>query len=216
MKSRAGILAQVSRPRKLIFLLSMLILILSACGGGGGTSPTGGGGLNTGGGTSGSNEIKLGALYIGSGPLASLGQDALRGVQMAIDEFHGTVAGKKIVLSKETSDATPNVARDAARKLIENDGVDLMVGPLSGDEGLAVAFHLRGAVGSLRGVVRHLYESRIREEGGAREMVDAEVDGRLEDEHDAHAVGVGVYLDAHIFELALGLDGSGGLVHFVF
>src|SRR5579859_597748 len=117
MKSRAGILAQVPRPRKLIFLLSMLILILSACGGG--TSPTGGGGLNTGGGTSGSNEIKLGALYIGSGPLASLGQDALRGVQMAIDEFHGTVAGKKIVLSKETSDATPNVARDAARKLIE-------------------------------------------------------------------------------------------------
>lgn len=136
MKLRVPLLTQVCWQHKLILLLSMMALVLSACG-------EGGGGLNTGGSSGSSNEIKLGVLAIGSGPLAVLGQDALRGVNMAVDEFHGTIAGKKITLSKESSDATPNVARDAARKLIEHDSVDLMVGPLSGDEGLAVRDYAR-------------------------------------------------------------------------
>lgn len=82
--------------------------------------------------------IKMGELATLTGPFAQLGDDGLRGVQTALDEFGGQVAGKKIVVSKESSDATPNVARDAARKLIEQDGVDFMIGPLSGDEGIAV------------------------------------------------------------------------------
>lgn len=57
---------------------------------------------------------------------------------MAIAEFGGKVAGKTITMVSESSDGTPAVARDAARKLIEQDNADLMVGPLSGDEGLAV------------------------------------------------------------------------------
>jgi branched-chain amino acid transport system substrate-binding protein len=47
-----------------------------------------------------------------------------------------TVAGKKITLIKEGSDATPDVALAKAKKLIEQDNVDILIGPLSGDEGL--------------------------------------------------------------------------------
>ena len=82
--------------------------------------------------------IKMGALATLTGPFAQLGADSIRGVKMALAEVHYQVAGKKIQLVVESSDGTPNVARDMVRKLIEQDGVDFEVGPLSGDEGIAV------------------------------------------------------------------------------
>jgi branched-chain amino acid transport system substrate-binding protein len=48
------------------------------------------------------------------------------------------VAGKKIEIIKASSDAKPDVAVNATRKLVEQDKVDIMVGPLSGSEGIAV------------------------------------------------------------------------------
>ena len=136
MKSKTRIVAQRRWFRQLMLFLGMLAL-LTACGGGT-TTPTSGGGLSSGPSGSSSNEIKIGALATLTGPFAALGADGMRGVELAISEFGGQVAGKKITLIKESSDATPAVARDAARKLIEQDNVDLMIGPLSGDEGLAV------------------------------------------------------------------------------
>ena len=46
--------------------------------------------------------------------------------------------GKKIDVIKGSSDASPDSAVKAARKLVEQDGVAILIGPLSGDEGLAV------------------------------------------------------------------------------
>src|ERR687895_380766 len=48
------------------------------------------------------------------------------------------VAGRKIEIVKASSDAKPDVAVNATRKLVEQDKVDIMVGPLSGSEGIAV------------------------------------------------------------------------------
>ncbi|SRR6266446_1172328 len=134
MKSKTRIVAQKHWLYKLTLFLGVLAL-LTACGG---TTPTSGGGLTTGPSGSSSNQIKIGMLATFSGPFAVDGQDALRGVKMAIAEFGSKIGNKQITLVTESSDATPAVARDAARKLIEQDNVDLMVGPLSGDEGLAV------------------------------------------------------------------------------
>ncbi len=50
----------------------------------------------------------------------------------------GQFEGMEIQLLKEGSDATPAVALEKAKKLIEQDNVDILIGPLSGDEGLAV------------------------------------------------------------------------------
>lgn len=82
--------------------------------------------------------IKIGVLATFEGAFAILGDDSMRGAVMAVDDFGGKVAGKKIEIVKGSSDGTPDSAVRAVRKLVEQDGVKFVVGPLSGDEGLAV------------------------------------------------------------------------------
>ncbi len=82
--------------------------------------------------------IKMGALATLEGAFAVLGEDSMRGVKMALEEFNYTAGGKKIELITGSSDASPDSAIRATRKLVEQDGVQVMVGPLSGSEGLAV------------------------------------------------------------------------------
>ncbi len=82
--------------------------------------------------------IKIGLLATFEGPFTVLGEDGQRGAQTALDEVGGMVAGKTIEIVKGSSDASPDSAVRAARKLVEQDGVKAMVGPLSGDEGIAV------------------------------------------------------------------------------
>ena len=62
----------------------------------------------------------------------------MRGAELAIRERGGVVAGRKIEMIKASSDAKPDVAVNSARKLVEQDKVDILVGPLSGGEGIAV------------------------------------------------------------------------------
>jgi branched-chain amino acid transport system substrate-binding protein len=84
------------------------------------------------------DEIKIGVLATLEGPFAAGGQDGIRGAELALKEKGGMAGGKKIVLLKGSSDATPDKAVNATRKLVEQDKVNVMVGPLSGDEGVAV------------------------------------------------------------------------------
>ncbi len=84
------------------------------------------------------DSIKMGALAVLEGAFAALGEDSMRGVELALQEFNYTAGGKKIELIKSSSDASPDSAIKATRKLVEQDGVGVMVGPLSGSEGLAV------------------------------------------------------------------------------
>jgi branched-chain amino acid transport system substrate-binding protein len=82
--------------------------------------------------------IKVGLLATLEGPFTVLGQDGVRGAELAFKEANYTAGGKKIEVIKGSSDASPDSAVKAARKLVEQDGVKILVGPLSGDEGLAV------------------------------------------------------------------------------
>ena len=81
---------------------------------------------------------KIGLLMTLEGAFTVLGEDSQRGAMTAVDEANGIVAGKKIEIVKGSSDASPDSAVRAARKLVEQDGVKVLVGPLSGDEGLAI------------------------------------------------------------------------------
>jgi branched-chain amino acid transport system substrate-binding protein len=92
-------------------------------------------------------EIKIGVLATLEGPFAAGGQDGIRGAELALLEKKGMAGGKKIVLLKGSSDATPDKAVNATRKLVEQDKVDIMVGPLSGDEGVAVKNYSKGQAG---------------------------------------------------------------------
>ncbi len=83
-------------------------------------------------------DVKVGVISILEGAFAALGQDGIRGAELAVLETGGEVDGNKIEVITMSSDASPDSAVNAARKLIEQDGVDIIVGPLSGSEGLAL------------------------------------------------------------------------------
>jgi ABC-type branched-subunit amino acid transport system substrate-binding protein len=72
------------------------------------------------------------------GPYTVLGEDSQRGFQMALNEFGNEVAGRPIEVTIGATDASPESALRAARKLVEQDEVDVIVGPLSGSEGIAL------------------------------------------------------------------------------
>lgn len=82
--------------------------------------------------------IKIGVLATLEGPFAAGGQDGIRGAELALKQKNGMAGGKKIEFIKGSSDATPDKAVNATRKLVEQDKVQIMIGPLSGDEGIAV------------------------------------------------------------------------------
>src|SRR5688500_12985545 len=82
--------------------------------------------------------IKVGLLATLEGPFAAGGQDGMRGAELALRQRNGMAGGKKIEIIKASSDAKPDVAVNATRKLVEQDKVQIMVGPLSGSEGIAV------------------------------------------------------------------------------
>jgi branched-chain amino acid transport system substrate-binding protein len=82
--------------------------------------------------------LKIGLLATLEGPFAAPGQDGMRGADLALKQRNGVAGGKKIEFVKVSSDATPDKAVGATRKAVEQDKVQIMIGPLSGDEGIAV------------------------------------------------------------------------------
>lgn len=82
--------------------------------------------------------IKVGVLATLEGAFTVLGEDSMRGADLAFQQHNMMAGGKKIEVIKGSSDASPDSAIAAARKLVEQDKVDVLVGPLSGSEGLAI------------------------------------------------------------------------------
>lgn len=82
--------------------------------------------------------LKIGLIVPLEGALALSGQDAVRGTELALDEFNNKIGNKKIIIIKESSNGKPDVALAKAKKLIEQDKVDFIIGPLAGGEGLAI------------------------------------------------------------------------------
>ncbi len=82
-------------------------------------------------------DLKIGVLATLEGTYTVLGEDAMRGVEIAIKEIP-EVGGKTIKTIVASTDTTPESAVRAARKLVDQDGVTVIVGPLSGSEGIAL------------------------------------------------------------------------------
>ncbi len=82
--------------------------------------------------------IKLGVLVALEGAFAEGGADGVRNVELALQQADFMAGGKTIEYVVAPSDTTPDTAVRQARKLIEQDGVDIIIGPLSGSEGIAM------------------------------------------------------------------------------
>ena len=82
--------------------------------------------------------IRIGVLATLEGIYTVLGEDGVRGFAMALQEAGEEVAGRPIEYVVESTDTTPDTAVRKARKLVERDGVDVIVGSPSGSEGIAL------------------------------------------------------------------------------
>ncbi|MCY3983743.1 MAG: ABC transporter substrate-binding protein [Roseovarius sp.] len=82
--------------------------------------------------------LKLGFVATFEGTYTLMGEESLRGFEMALDEIGQTAGGRPIEYVVASSDASPDSAVRAVRKLVEQDGVDIVIGPVSGSEGIAI------------------------------------------------------------------------------
>ena len=92
--------------------------------------------------------LKIGGLATLEGVFAVPGQDGMRGIEAALKEANYTAGGYKLEFIKGSSDASPDSALRAARKLVEQDKVAILVGPLSGSEGLAIKDYAKTQLGT--------------------------------------------------------------------
>ncbi len=104
--------------------------------------------------TTSNSTIKLGIMTTCGGPFAAFEQESFSGAKYALIQQAGgkaqgtgpqngvtgaSVSGHPIEISFGCTDASPDKALAEARRLVQNVGVDILLGPLSGDEGIAIA-----------------------------------------------------------------------------
>lgn len=89
-------------------------------------------------------DIKIGFISAFTGVFSSFGKMQKEGAVLALEEYDYTVAGKKIQVIYEDDQLDNEMAVTKARKLIQQDKIDILTGMVSGDEGLTVGDFMKG------------------------------------------------------------------------
>lgn len=84
------------------------------------------------------DKLRIGVTATLEGTYTVLGEDGMRGFEVALRKWGKKAGGKDLEIIVASTDATPDSAVRAVRKLVEQDKVDLVISPLSGSEGIAV------------------------------------------------------------------------------
>jgi branched-chain amino acid transport system substrate-binding protein len=84
------------------------------------------------------DKIKVGVTATLEGTYTILGVDGIAGFNAAVKKYGPKAGGKELEFVIASTDATPDSAVRAVKKLIEQDKVQILLSPLSGDEGIAV------------------------------------------------------------------------------
>ncbi|PHP67723.1 ABC transporter substrate-binding protein [Zhengella mangrovi] len=87
--------------------------------------------------------IRIGTLAPLDGEFASFGLESMRGVELAFRKWTWKAGGHDIEWIKASSGESPETAVAAARKLVEEDKVDFIVGPMTAMAGLALRDYAR-------------------------------------------------------------------------
>src|SRR5580704_17675747 len=82
--------------------------------------------------------IRIGVLNSFTGGIAYAGQNNLDGMSLYFDSINWTVAGRKIEVIKEDDQFNPQIGLQKAKKLVESDNVDMLVGVQASNVALAV------------------------------------------------------------------------------
>ena len=113
----------------LVLAVLMSLSLVAGCGGGEKAKPA-----------AVSNEIKIGANFELTGGVANFGKQTLNGIQMAVKEVNaagGVLGGKKIVVVVADNKSEPAEATNAITKLITQDKVVEVLGPVTSTNVLA-------------------------------------------------------------------------------
>src|ERR1700677_1702298 len=84
------------------------------------------------------DKIKVGVTATLEGTYTILGVDGIAGFNAAVKKYNSMAGGKQLEFVIASTDATPDSAVRAVRKLIDQDKVQILPSPLSGAEGIAV------------------------------------------------------------------------------
>lgn len=95
--------------------------------------------LGAGGAAGAAEPIRIGVLLPTTGGLAQSGLDALNGFNLYWDLTGAEAGGRPVEVLVADTACNPDNAINQARRLVFNDEVDMLVGPLCGHEGPAVA-----------------------------------------------------------------------------
>src|SRR6202044_1825035 len=83
-------------------------------------------------------KLKIGVTATLEGTYTVLGEDGMRGYDLGVEAHGGKAGGKEIETIVGSTDASPDSAIRAAKKLVEQDKVDVLISPLSGSEGIPI------------------------------------------------------------------------------
>ncbi len=84
------------------------------------------------------NEIRIGLLYPMSGVYAGPAKQGIEGATLAFEEAGNQIGGRKIVMVVEDDEAKPDVALAKAKKLVENERVNLLMGVIWSPNAMAL------------------------------------------------------------------------------
>ena len=84
------------------------------------------------------DSLKIGFMATLEGTYTVLGEDGQRGFLTAMGQAGNKAGGKDLEVIVGSTDTTPEKALQVVSKLVEQDKVDIIIGPLSGSEGIAL------------------------------------------------------------------------------
>jgi branched-chain amino acid transport system substrate-binding protein len=82
--------------------------------------------------------IKIGALLTYSGVYATIGTEMTQAMEIAFAEAGNAVDGRPIEIIRADTEGRPNIALDKAKELVGTEHVDVLVGPVSSGESVAL------------------------------------------------------------------------------
>ncbi len=82
--------------------------------------------------------LRLGNLNSFTGAIAYSAENNLAGMNLYFDSIGGSVAGRKVEIIKEDDQFNPQIGLQKAKKLVESDKVDMLVGVQASNVALAV------------------------------------------------------------------------------
>src|SRR5258708_28131744 len=87
--------------------------------------------------------IRIGNLNSYTGGIAYAAENNLNGMNLYFDSINWTVAGRKIEIIKEDDQFNPQLGLQKAKKLVESDNVDLVLGVQASNVALAVLKYMK-------------------------------------------------------------------------